>query len=45
VESGLELEGASAVKGELTRRGYQVVVGNPENFEARHAIVIHGACQ
>jgi len=29
---GWELECASAVKDELTRRGYQVVVGNPESF-------------
>ena len=42
---GLELEYASAVKDELTRRGYQVVVGNPESFGDPRAIVIHGACQ
>ena len=42
---GLNLECASAVKDELTQRGYQVVGGNPESFGDPPAIVIHGACQ
>jgi gamma-glutamyltranspeptidase/glutathione hydrolase len=37
---GLETDIAEAVKDELTRRGHQVVGGNPESFGGAHAIVI-----
>jgi gamma-glutamyltranspeptidase/glutathione hydrolase len=37
---GLEPDIAEAVKDELTRRGHQVVGGNPESFGGAHAIVI-----
>ena len=30
-----------AVKDELTRRGHQVVGGNPESFGGAHMILIH----
>jgi gamma-glutamyltranspeptidase/glutathione hydrolase len=38
---GLELEFGQIVKDELTRRGHQVVGGNPESFGGAHAILIH----
>jgi gamma-glutamyltranspeptidase/glutathione hydrolase len=38
---GLEPEFAQSVKDDLTRRGHQVVGGNPESFGGAHAIVIH----
>jgi gamma-glutamyltranspeptidase / glutathione hydrolase len=38
---GLEPEFSETVKSELTRRGHQVVGGNPESFGGAHAIVIH----
>src|SRR5262245_40171931 len=37
---GLEPEISESVKAELTRRGHQVVGGNPESFGGAHAIVI-----
>ena len=37
---GLEPEIAESVKAELTRRGHQVVGGNPESFGGAHAILI-----
>lgn len=37
---GLEPEIAQSVRDELTRRGHQVVGGNPESFGGAHAIVI-----
>ena len=36
---GLEPEIAESVRAELTRRGHQVVGGNPESFGGAHAIV------
>lgn len=38
---GLEPEFSESVKNELTRRGHEVVGGNPESFGGAHAIVIH----
>ena len=38
---GLEPDIAQSVKDDLTRRGHQVVGGNPESFGGAHAIVIH----
>ena len=38
---GLELEFGKAVRDELSRRGHQVVDGNPESFGGAHAILIH----
>lgn len=38
---GLEPEVPQAVKDELTRRGHQVVGGNPESFGGAHMIMIH----
>ena len=38
---GLEPEVPQAVKDELTRRGHQVVGGNPESFGGAHMILIH----
>ena len=38
---GLEPEFSSEVKQELSRRGHQVVGGNPESFGGAHAIMIH----
>ena len=38
---GLEPDIAQSVKDELTRRGHQVVGGNPESFGGAHAIMIH----
>jgi gamma-glutamyltranspeptidase/glutathione hydrolase len=40
VKVGLEPEIPQAVKDELTRRGHQVVVGNPESFGGAHMIMI-----
>jgi gamma-glutamyltranspeptidase/glutathione hydrolase len=37
---GLESEIAQSVKNELTRRGHQIVGGNPESFGGAHAILI-----
>jgi gamma-glutamyltranspeptidase / glutathione hydrolase len=37
---GLEPEIADSVRAELTRRGHQVVGGNPESFGGAHAIII-----
>ncbi|HSK30308.1 MAG TPA: gamma-glutamyltransferase, partial [Candidatus Limnocylindria bacterium] len=37
---GLEPEIAQSVKDELTRRGHQVVGGNPESFGGAHMILI-----
>jgi gamma-glutamyltranspeptidase/glutathione hydrolase len=37
---GLEPEIAESVRAELTRRGHQVVGGNPESFGGAHAILI-----
>ena len=37
---GLEAEVSQAAREELTRRGHQVVGGNPESFGGAHAIVI-----
>jgi gamma-glutamyltranspeptidase/glutathione hydrolase len=37
---GLEPEFAQSVKDDLTRRGHQVVGGNPESFGGAHAILI-----
>jgi gamma-glutamyltranspeptidase/glutathione hydrolase len=38
---GLETGFGKAVREELTRRGHQVVDGNPESFGGAHAILIH----
>jgi gamma-glutamyltranspeptidase/glutathione hydrolase len=38
---GLEPDFGQAMRDELTRRGHQVVGGNPESFGGAHAIVIH----
>ncbi len=38
---GLEPEVAQSVRDDLTRRGHQVVGGNPESFGGAHAIQIH----
>ena len=38
---GLEPEFSSDVKQELSRRGHQVVGGNPESFGGAHMILIH----
>ena len=38
---GLEPEIAESVIAELTRRGHQVIGGNPESFGGAHAIQIH----
>jgi gamma-glutamyltranspeptidase / glutathione hydrolase len=40
---GLEPEFSESVKNELTRRGHEVVGGNPESFGGAHAIVIDPA--
>jgi gamma-glutamyltranspeptidase/glutathione hydrolase len=37
---GLEPEVAQSVKDELTRRGHQVIAGNPESFGGAHVIAI-----
>jgi gamma-glutamyltranspeptidase / glutathione hydrolase len=38
---GLEPDFSQAVRDELTRRGHQIVGGNPESFGGAHAITIH----
>jgi gamma-glutamyltranspeptidase / glutathione hydrolase len=38
---GLEAEFVPAIKDELTRRGHQIIGGNPESFGGAHAIMIH----
>ena len=38
---GLEPEITESVRDELTRRGHQVVGGNPESFGGAHAVQIH----
>jgi gamma-glutamyltranspeptidase/glutathione hydrolase len=38
---GLEPDFGQTMRDELTRRGHQVVGGNPESFGGAHAIVIH----
>jgi gamma-glutamyltranspeptidase/glutathione hydrolase len=38
---GLEPEIPQSVKDELTRRGHQIVDGNPESFGGAHMIMIH----
>ena len=38
---GLESQFAPGVTEELTRRGHQIVGGNPESFGGAHAIMIH----
>jgi gamma-glutamyltranspeptidase/glutathione hydrolase len=38
---GLEPEFADSVRDELTRRGHQIVGGNPESFGGAHMIAIH----
>ena len=40
VKVGLEPDFGQAVRDELTRRGHQVVGGNPESFGGAHAILI-----
>jgi gamma-glutamyltranspeptidase/glutathione hydrolase len=38
---GLEPEFPSAIKQELSRRGHEVVAGNPESFGGAHMVLIH----
>jgi gamma-glutamyltranspeptidase len=38
---GLEPDFSQTTRDELTRRGHQVVGGNPESFGGAHAILIH----
>jgi gamma-glutamyltranspeptidase/glutathione hydrolase len=41
VKVGMEPGIGASVKDELTRRGHQLVGGNPESFGGAHMIVIH----
>jgi gamma-glutamyltranspeptidase/glutathione hydrolase len=38
---GLEPEITASVRSDLTRRGHQIVGGNPESFGGAHMIAIH----